>query len=94
MTSPYTEEIYERHGTHSKYTIRTFAEDVDSDELIWHRDRQNRRIHILSGNNWYLQLDDQLPKVLEVGKEYYIPKETYHLVIKGEGNLVIRFPII
>jgi hypothetical protein len=94
MTSPYTEEIYERHGTESKYIVRTFDENVDSEELIWHKDRQNRRIHILSGDNWYLQLDDQLPKVLEVGKEYYIPKETYHRVIKGEGNLVIRFPII
>lgn len=93
-TKPYTEKEYTKHGTFDRYIVRTFSEDVNADDLIWHRDRQNRTIHILRGSGWKLQLDDNLPLDLEVGKEYYIPKLTYHRVIKGEGDLVVRFPII
>ena len=70
------------------------SEDVNADELIWHRDRQNRTIHILSGSEWKLQKEDELPQELEIGKEYHIPRYTYHRVIKGIGDLVVRFPII
>ena len=91
---PYTEEEFVKHGTSQKYIVRTFSEDIKEEDLIWHQDRQNRTIHILRGSGWKLQLDDNLPLDLEVGKEYYIPKYTYHRVIKGEGDLVVRFPII
>ena len=94
MTKPYTETEHTKHGTFDRYVVRTFSEDVNEEELIWHRDRQNRTLHILSGSEWKIQLEDNLPLDLQVGKEYYIPKLTYHRVIKGEGDLVIRFPII
>jgi len=93
-TKPYTEKEYTKHGTLDKYVVRTFSEDVNADELIWHRDRQNRTIHILSGSDWKLQKEDELPQELEIGKEYHIPRYTYHRVIKGIGDLVVRFPII
>jgi hypothetical protein len=48
----------------------------------------------LSGSEWKIQLEDNLPLDLEIGKEYFIPKETYHRVIKGKGDLIVRFPII
>ena len=94
MNNPYTEQEYTKHGTLEKYIVRTFSKDVNEEELIWHKDRQNRTIHILSGEKWKIQLEDNLPLDLKIGKEYYIPKLTYHRVIKGEGDLVIRFPII
>ena len=94
MTKPYTETEHTKHGTFIRYVVRTFSEDVNEEELIWHRDRQNRTLHILSGSEWKIQLEDNLPLDLEIGKEYYIPKETYHRVIKGIGDLVVRFPII
>ena len=94
MTNPYREEILVQEGTGCKFNVRTFSENVKEEELIWHKDRQNRTIQILRGSNWKLQLEDKLPLDLQVGKEYYIPKLTYHRVIKGEGDLVIRFPII
>ena len=93
-TKPYTEKEYTKHGTLDKYVVRTFSEDVNAVELIWHRDRQNRTIHILSGSEWKLQKEDELPQELEIGKEYHIPRYTYHRVIKGIGDLVVRFPII
>ena len=61
--------------------IRTFEEDVPEEELVWHRDRTNRRIHILGGQGWQLQFDDKLPEELMIGSDYYIQKMTYHRVI-------------
>lgn len=70
--------------------IRTFSEDVESDELVWHRDKYSREITILEGEDWMLQLDNQFAKKLEKGKIYNIPAMEFHRVIKGKGNLVIK----
>jgi hypothetical protein len=73
--------------------IRTFLEDVDDEELKWHRDRENRLVEVLEGNDWYLQMDNELPTPLIVGQEYYIPEGVYHRVIKGIGNLKVSIKI-
>lgn len=73
-----------------KVLIREFSQDVDKMELIWHRDREDRTITILESKGWKLQMDNTLPVVLEEGKSYSIPKNTYHRVIKGEGRLIIE----
>jgi hypothetical protein len=70
--------------------IRLFNEDVDSGELMWHRDREDRIVEIIDGKNWMIQMDDEIPVVMEVGKKYFIPKGVYHRTIKGEGNLLIK----
>ena len=90
MTRPYTDEKLEKHGTKETYICRTFEEDLEDRELIWHRDEDTRRVTVLAGSGWELQLDDELPKPLIVGKNYAIPKMKYHRVIKGEGNLIVR----
>lgn len=90
MTNPYTETLETQHGTGRTYVVRTFDETVEIDDLVWHRDTTSRKVHVLSGVEWKLQHDDELPVHLEIGKEYYIPKMQYHRLIKGEGNLVIR----
>ena len=41
--------------------IRTFSESVDEMELIWHRDREDRKITIIEGRDWKLQMDNELP---------------------------------
>ena len=87
---PYTEQVLEQHGTGLNYIVRTFSDNVAEEELVWHRDKSNRQIHILGGNGWQLQFDDKLPEELTVGHDYYIPKMTYHRVIKGEKDLIIR----
>ena len=37
-----------------------------------------------------LQFDDLLPVTLEKNKQYKIPKETYHRILKGKGNLILE----
>ena len=85
MVEPYIDQ-FEEDGSR----IRTFSSDIDNDELIWHKDKKDREITILSGVGWKLQMEDKLPKELELGKLYDIPKEEYHRIIKGKDNLVIR----
>lgn len=70
--------------------IREFFETTDSDEFMWHRDQEDRIVESLNDTNWMFQLDNQLPKKIEKNKEIFIPKETYHRLIKGHGNLKIK----
>lgn len=69
--------------------LRTFSSEVDTNELKWHYDLKDRLVQILSGEDWELQLDNQLPEKLTPLKEYFIPKGVYHRVKKGNGDLVV-----
>jgi quercetin dioxygenase-like cupin family protein len=70
--------------------IRTFDENVDGHELVWHRDRKDRIVEVLEGSGWWFQMDNGLPVELKAGTELMIPKYTYHRVIKGETPLKIK----
>jgi hypothetical protein len=67
--------------------IRVFSQDIDSHELVWHRDREDRIIQSFEPSNWKFQFDNQLP--IELNRTIFIPKETYHRLIKGSGELKI-----
>lgn len=81
---------YNDSDIHSSLFTRTFNENVDDDDYVWHRDHNNRTITVIEGTNWKLQYDNRLPILLEIGESYYIPKDEYHRVIKGDNNLVIK----
>ena len=87
---PYTDSIEVQHWTQRKYIIREFTDDINEEELVWHRDKKSRKEHVLRGNGWKLQMDDSLPEEMRVGHDYWIPKMVYHRVIKGENDLIIR----
>ena len=70
--------------------IRVFEESIDASELIWHQDREDRTIKVIEANGWGYQLDNQLPLPLKKGQELFIPRMTYHRVIKGTGPLVVE----
>jgi len=90
MTKPYTETIQEKYGTNERYIIRSFSKDVEETELIWHRDHNTRKIHVLQSSGWKLQIDDSLPLELKVGNEYIITQGEYHRLLKGTDDLIIR----
>ncbi len=79
----------ERRVGHNIF-LREFRESTNSAELIWHRDREDRVVEVLKGKDWYIQIDNQLPVLLEVGMKYKIPKMEYHRLIKGKDNLLIK----
>ena len=74
--------------------IRTFTEDTDSGELMWHRDRENRLVEILESNGWKYQSDNSLPIEMKKGDKIFIPEGLYHRVIKGSGDLTIKLELV
>jgi len=75
-----------------KYIKREFSADVDSDELVWHRDRKDRTVLVKQSDDWYIQMDNKMPEKLTENSEFYIPKNFYHRLIIGSNaqkNLII-----
>jgi quercetin dioxygenase-like cupin family protein len=84
MDLPFTQENFNNH------IIRTFSKDVETDELKWHFDNENRRVTILEGDGWQFQMDDELPVELKVGTVHNIPKGVYHRIKRGINDLKIK----
>jgi hypothetical protein len=82
--------VYSQKNIKKNIFERVFSKDVDSEELIWHRDKKNRIVEILEGDDWLLQMENELPKKLSVGQKIEIHKETYHRIFKGSSDLKIR----
>jgi hypothetical protein len=70
--------------------IRTFNKDVLTEELVWHRDKEDRLVEIIEGNGWELQLDNELPVKMNDGDSFIIPEGVYHRVKRGSDKLVIK----
>ena len=70
------------------YHIRTFYDYTDDMELVWHRDKEDRIVESVGDTDWMIQLDNELP--IPLTERTYIPKETYHRVIKGNGDLTVK----
>ena len=84
MELPFSQEKFEN------YWIRIFSKDVETDELKWHFDNENRKVTILEGNDWQFQMDDDLPVILKIGDEIKIPKGIYHRIKRGSNDLKIK----
>lgn len=67
---------------------RKFTQDIDEEELVWHRDRRDREVKIIGETDWMFQLEDDIPQQLK--DTIFIPKDTYHRLIKGTGELNIH----
>ena len=80
---PFTEEKI----SENQY-IRYFSKNVDDDDMTWHRDREDRIVEPLEENDWYFQLDNELP--IKIDKKIIIPKETFHRAIKGKTDLCVK----
>jgi len=70
--------------------VREFSKDVDTSELVWHRDKRDRDVYVKDGAGWKIQMENSLPEKLTPGKTYHIPKNTYHRIFKGNENLIVE----
>ena len=77
MARPYTEQE----------DIRTFPATSPNAEFVWHRDKEDRWIEPLHSSNWKFQLDNKTPVSIS---KIFIPKGTYHRLIKGTGDLKLK----
>lgn len=79
----------QKNVTPNKF-IREFSGDINTSELTWHRDKNNRLIRVLNENDWLIQFDNELPIKLIEGEYLHIPEKMFHRVIKGKSNLIIE----
>ena len=70
------------------FIYRKFTQEVDEEELVWHRDREDREVTVIGDTDWQFQLEDSIPQQLE--NTIFIPKDTYHRLIKGTGDLDLK----
>ena len=66
---------------------RTFTQEVTQDDLVWHKDREDRIIEPLHETDWKFQYDNEVPIDLD---RLFIEKGTYHRLIKGTGSLKLK----
>ena len=71
------------------YIIREFSHNTPSFEFVWHRDKEDRIVEAMHDTDWLFQLDNDIPRRLQKDK-LFIPKETYHRLVKGTGDLVVK----
>jgi hypothetical protein len=70
------------------YAVRTFSADLDSTELVWHRDDEDRVVVSLEKTDWRIQLENKLPQDLNV--PVFINRGEWHRLIKGTCELKIK----
>lgn len=85
MANPYSDVV----ETAYKFT-RTFSAQLESDELVWHRDRANRRISVVSGDGWKFQHDNQIPVKLSPGDVFTVEQNQFHRLLQGHTDLVLE----
>lgn len=72
----------------SNVFIRTFSKNLESHELKWHKDREDRTVTPLNENDWLFQRDNQLPQPIK--GEIKIKANEWHRIIKGTGDLKVK----
>lgn len=70
---------------------REFSSSLEHEELLWHRDAEDRLIRLVSGSGWFLQLDDQKPAEILPEGSHFVPAGVWHRLLKlpSATNLVI-----
>jgi quercetin dioxygenase-like cupin family protein len=64
--------------------------ELDDDELHWHRDHNDREVYVVCGKGWKFQKENKMPIELIEGDVININKMDYHRLIKGKTNLILK----
>ncbi len=70
------------------YIVREFSPDVEMEDLVWHRDYEDRLITFLNQNDWKYQEDNKLP--IPCQGQVFIPRGLYHRIHKGTTKLIVK----
>jgi hypothetical protein len=83
-------EVYTDFAHLNESFIRVFCEELNTEELVWHRDKRNRIVEVISGEGWKFQNDNELPFEMERGMVFEIEAYAYHRILKGNTDLILR----
>jgi hypothetical protein len=70
--------------------IRVFDQNTANEEYVWHRDRADRLVEVISGEGWMFQHDNNVPFEMQRGMTINIEAYSYHRILKGNTDLVLR----
>lgn len=70
--------------------IREFNSDINENELKWHTDDEDRIIVCEHDTSWKIQIDNNLPKNIIKNKPFYIKKNVFHRLLKGDDKLILK----
>jgi quercetin dioxygenase-like cupin family protein len=85
MAQPYTHK-----QVSTNVFERRFDKNLPNEELVWHRDKRSRFLTVLEGKGWKFQFDNEVPKEIRPGSTIHINKKSFHRLLKGETDLVVR----
>jgi hypothetical protein len=83
-------EVYTDFAHLDESFIRVFCEEMNSEELVWHRDKRDRIVEVISGEGWKFQHDNEVPFELKRGMVLEIEAYAYHRILKGKTDLILR----
>lgn len=87
---PFKEKII-KESSEFVLVERTFSNDLSSEELTWHRDKEEREVILKKGTGWYIQFDNNLPVLMSSDNVYKISRYTWHRIInKNRTSLTIE----
>ena len=87
---PFREKIIEETETYI-LVQRDFMSTLIEEELNWHMDEEDREVFVVEGDGWYLQIENEIPQLMQKESIFKIPKEAWHRIINKNGtNLVIN----
>ena len=67
-----------------------FSKDVDSMELVWHQDKEDREIEVLEGKGWKVQLDNKKGMLVGCDDSLILNEGDVHRIHKGTTDLKIK----
>jgi hypothetical protein len=84
--------IYTQTDLNKNTFLRHFDANIQEEDLVWHRDENDRLMIVEESNGWKFQFDDELPFTLLKGMFIRIRKMKYHRLIKDNdsGDLLIK----
>ena len=68
--------------------MRVFYPELETEDLKWHIDLEDRVIRVVENTDWKFQFDNQLP--IPFSGEIFVPAGVWHRLIKGNGQLKIK----
>ena len=85
---PFKEKIIEETENYI-LVQRDFMSTLIEEELNWHMDEEDREVFVVEGDGWYLQIENELPQLMQKESIFKIPKETWHRIINKNGTKLI-----
>ena len=85
MSLPFLEQQVDKNAY-----LRKFLNETNDEEYVWHRDQEDRIIEVIYSDGWQFQQENKLPVIMKEGMKIHIPKLSWHRVIKGNDDLILK----